>query len=88
MEMKGDRGGDGSGQVFFEFTQLGGQMRVAAIDAATTTEVVIIAPLTATRLQMQQIALAKLRRKLGESAPQPGPGGGPPAKGGRTVRTA
>jgi len=58
-------GGTGSSsEVFFEFTQLGQQMRVAAIDAATATEVVIIAPLTASRLQMQNVALAKLRRKL------------------------
>lgn len=58
-------GGQGSsGEVFFEFTQLGQQMRVAAIDAATGIEVVIIAPHTASRLQMQNIALAKLRRKL------------------------
>lgn len=67
-----DRGGKGSsGEVFFEFTQLGGQMRVAAIDAATSTEVVVIAPLTATRIQMQNIALAKLKRKLGEASPEP-----------------
>jgi hypothetical protein len=59
-----------SGEVFFEFTQLGQQMRVAAIDGATSTEVVIIAPVTATRLQMQNIALAKLRRRLaGQAAP-------------------
>jgi len=63
--MEDGRGGR-SGEVFFEFTQLGGQMRVAAIDAATATEVVIIAPLTATRIQMQNIALAKLRRRLAE----------------------
>jgi hypothetical protein len=65
---------EGRGQVFFEFHQVGAQMRVAAIDAATSTEVVIIAPLTATRIQMQNIALAKLRRKLGEAgarAPEP-----------------
>lgn len=66
--MQKSRGGQGaSGEVLFEFAQLGQQMRVAAIDAATSTEVVIIAPLTATRLQMQTIALAKLRRKLAES---------------------
>jgi hypothetical protein len=60
-----NHGGQGSpGEVFFEFTRFGQQMRVAAIDAATSTEVVIIAPLTATRLQMQNNALAKLRRKL------------------------
>lgn len=55
-----------SGEVLFEFTQLGPQMRVAAIDAATGTEVVIVAPLAATRIQMQNIALAKLKRKLAE----------------------
>ena len=67
MRMGPNRGGQGSsGEVFFEFTQLGQQMRVAAIDAATSTEVVIIAPLTASRLQVQNIALAKLKRKLAE----------------------
>ncbi|HZY68668.1 MAG TPA: hypothetical protein VFE52_08775 [Devosia sp.] len=54
----------GPGEVLFEFTQLGGQMRVAAIDATTGTEVVIIAPLSATQMQMQNLALAKLRRRM------------------------
>jgi hypothetical protein len=63
-----DRGGKGSsGEVLFEFTQLGQQMRVAAIDPATSTEVVIIAPLTATQIQMQNLALAKLKRRLAEA---------------------
>jgi hypothetical protein len=62
-----ERGGK-SGEVFFEFTQLGQQMRVAAIDAATSTEVVIIAPIAASRIQMQNIALAKLRRKMAEAS--------------------
>ena len=37
-------GGKPSGQsdVYFEFTQIGGQMRVAAIDARTGTEVILI----------------------------------------------
>ncbi len=67
-------GGDGqspAGRVLFEFTQVGQQMRVVAIDEATGTEVVLIAPLTATQPQMQQLALAKLRRRLGETAPPP-----------------
>lgn len=66
-------GGGSSGEVYFEFTQLGGQMRVAAIDAATNVEVVVIAPLSATRLHMQNLALAKLRKKLAEqpAAPEP-----------------
>lgn len=61
--MSGPGKGTGS-EVYFEFLQIGGQMRVVAIDAATGTEVTIIAPLTATQVQMQTIALAKLRRRL------------------------
>ena len=55
------------GEVYFEFVQLGQQMRVAAIDVATGTEVIVITPVSASKLQMQQVALAKLRKKLGES---------------------
>ena len=58
------------GEVYFEFVQVGQQMRVAAIDAATGTEIIVITPISANKYQMQQIALAKLRRKLGE-APRP-----------------
>lgn len=65
----GEGRGDKSGEVLFEFKQLGPQMRVAAIDAATGIEVVVIAPLTATPLQMQNLALGKLKRKLGETPP-------------------
>lgn len=60
---------DKSGEVLFEFRQLGPQMRVAAIDAVTGIEVVVIAPLTATPLQMQNLALGKLKRKLAEAPP-------------------
>ena len=64
------------GDVLFEFVQLGQQMRVAAIDEATGTEVVVIAPLTATKLQMQRLAMAKLKRKMEQSAPTPSTGPG------------
>jgi hypothetical protein len=53
-----------AGEVLFEFTQVGQQMRVAAIDVASQTEVVVIAPAVATRTQMQALALANLKRKL------------------------
>lgn len=53
-------------EVYFEFTQIGAQMRIAAIDAATGTEVIVIAPVSATQLQMQNLALAKLKRRLGQ----------------------
>ncbi len=56
----------GPSEVYFEFTQIGGQMRVAAIDAKTGTEVIVIAPVTATQVQMQNIALAKLKRRMGQ----------------------
>ncbi len=57
------------GEVYFEFVQVGQQMRVAAIDAATGTEVVVITPVSASKLQMQQVALAKLRKKLSVTPP-------------------
>ena len=59
--MAGDRG---TGEVLFEYRQIGAQMRVAAIDARTGIEVVVIVPAVATPLQMQTLALAKLRKKL------------------------
>lgn len=59
------------GEVLFEFVQIGQQMRVSAIHVDTGTEVVAIAPTVATRAQMQQLALAKLRRKLGDAPPAP-----------------
>lgn len=62
-----DKNAPPGGQIFFEFTQIGGQMRVAAIDGATGIEVIIIAPLSATQHQMQALALAKLKRRLGQA---------------------
>jgi len=59
------------GEIYFEFAQLGRQMRVAAIDADTGIEVIFIAPISATKTQMQQLALGKLRKKLGEASQLP-----------------
>lgn len=56
-------------EVYFEFVQVGQQMRVAAIHADTGIEVVVITPVTANKYQMQQVALAKLRKKLGVDTP-------------------
>jgi len=60
----GSTGASGQSEVYFEFRQIGGQMRVAAIDAKTGIEVIVIAPVTASQIQMQNLALAKLRRRL------------------------
>ncbi len=56
----------GGGEVLFEFTQIGAQMRVAAIDTHTGIEVIVITPVTASQIQMQNLALAKLRRRLAQ----------------------
>lgn len=65
MAQESGRGGSPTGSaVLFEFTQLGPQMRVAAIDEKTGIEVVVIAPVSATQIQMQNLALAKLKRRL------------------------
>jgi hypothetical protein len=58
-----------SGEVYFEFVQVGSQMRVAAVDAETGIEVIVITPVSASKYQMQQVAMAKLRKRLGEAAP-------------------
>lgn len=60
----------GPADVYFEFTQIGAQMRVAAIDAATGTEVIVITPVTASQIQMQNLALAKLKRRLAQGTAQ------------------
>lgn len=56
----------GQSDVYFEFTQVGPQMRVAAIDARTGIEVIVITPVTASQIQMQNLALAKLKRRLAQ----------------------
>ncbi|WP_196259030.1 DUF6898 family protein [Pelagibacterium limicola] len=55
---------NGSREVLFEFRPAGNQVRVAAIDATTGVEVVIIAPVHTSQEQMKAVALAKLRRRL------------------------
>ena len=59
-----------NGEVLFEFVQMGQQMRVAAIDTNSGTEVIGITPVTASKTQMQQLALAKLRKKLSAAQPE------------------
>jgi len=48
-------------EILFELTAIGGQMRIVAIDGATGTEVVTIAPLGLSQAHMQMLALRKLR---------------------------
>jgi len=53
------------GEVIFEFAQIGGSMRVTAIDAATGTEATFQAPLTLSQTDMQTMALRKLAYVMG-----------------------
>ena len=57
-------------EILFEFVRVGNQMRVAAIDVASGTEIVVVMPAASTKQQMQQLALAKLRKKLGAAEPE------------------
>jgi len=56
--------GDVPDEIYFEFRTLGALTRVAAIDAATGTEVSVMGPATAAPGHLQQLALAKLKAKL------------------------
>jgi hypothetical protein len=52
------------GEVYFEFTAIGRNVKVAAIDAATGTEVSVIGPSTASQADLERLALQKLVARL------------------------
>jgi len=52
------------GEVYFEFTAIGRNVKVSAIDAATGTEVSIMGPVTAAKADLQRLALQKLQARL------------------------
>lgn len=54
----------GDGEVIVEMRPVGGVVRVAAIDVATGAEVVIMGPATASPQSLEQLVIAKLKRKL------------------------
>ncbi|MEO0636294.1 MAG: serine hydroxymethyltransferase [Pseudomonadota bacterium] len=55
-------------EVYFEFHPVGQQMRVAAIDGATGTEVVFAAQLGTSQDAMKSLGMAKLQRRLAAKA--------------------
>jgi hypothetical protein len=57
----------GPREVLFEFTPVGIVTKVAAIDAATGIEVSVMGPSHASRADLQRLALAKLRKRLGST---------------------
>lgn len=60
-------GSNAGNEVYFEFTPVGPQVRVAAIDAATGIEVVVMGPASAAPTDLERLALAKLRKRLAAS---------------------
>jgi hypothetical protein len=51
-------------EVFFEFTRLGGSVKVAAIDGDTGIEVSIVGPASAAPSDLERLAVAKLKARL------------------------
>ncbi|VAW25100.1 hypothetical protein MNBD_ALPHA11-2183 [hydrothermal vent metagenome] len=64
MKKQDNQRQDEQREIYFEFISMGKQIRVAAIDPDSGAEVVIIAPASASQLDMQRIATAKLIRKM------------------------
>jgi hypothetical protein len=62
--MTGTKDGTPAGGVYFEFTPIGASVKVAAIDAATGMEVSVVGPARASRADLQQLALQKLKARL------------------------
>lgn len=56
--------GGESREVYFEFTAIGGAVKVAAIDATTGIEISVMGPASAAQSDLEQLALAKLKARL------------------------
>ena len=55
-------------EIYVEIQPFGNSARVAAVDAATGEEVVFQVPVKTTRLEIDRLALAKLKWKLARTA--------------------
>jgi len=55
-----------AGEIYLEFRQLGKQVQVTAIDAATGLEVSVFGPLSAAQNDLKQLAVRKLQRRLAQ----------------------
>lgn len=76
-------GAGGRREVIFEFSPIGGSVKVTAVDVATGTEVSVVGPATASQNELERIALQKLRYRLGRDAEgQPPRRTEPPKDGG------
>mgnify|MGYP001424765933 CR=1 FL=1 len=48
-------------EILFEFTQIGNNVRVTAVDAASGAEAVIIGPASSSAAELRRVATQKLR---------------------------
>lgn len=55
------------GEIYLEFTVVGAYQRCTAIDAATALEVFVSGPLSASRADLERLAVGKLKRRLAEA---------------------
>jgi hypothetical protein len=51
-------------EVYFEFIALGAAVKVVAIDAATGVEIAVVGPASASRADLERIALRKLQARI------------------------
>jgi hypothetical protein len=59
----------GSREVIFEFTPIGGSVKVTAVDVATGIEVSVVGPAgPASHRELERIALLKLQQRLGRDS--------------------
>jgi hypothetical protein len=55
---------DDAREIYFEFTSVGGVLKVAAIDGQTGIEVAVIGPACASQGDLERLALQKLNARL------------------------
>jgi hypothetical protein len=56
--------GPDAGEVIIEMRPVGSVVRVAAVDVATGTEVIVFGPASASQRALEELAVNKLRRRL------------------------
>jgi len=60
--------GKATGEVIIEMRPVGSVVRVAAVDVASGTEVVVFGPATSPARALEELAVAKLKRRLSTSS--------------------
>ena len=55
--------------IYFEHTAIGGSVKVVAIDSETAIEVSIVGPVSATKADLERVALRKLLARIEREQP-------------------